>query len=79
MPYDAEQMEAAEPIYQTRPGWKTSTKGIQRLSDLPAAAQDYLRYLAEISGAPFAFVSTGPERNETIIDHDVLAGCGLKM
>lgn len=79
VPYDAEQMEAAEPIYVTRPGWKTSTKGVQQFGDLPAAAQDYLRYLAEISGAPFAFVSTGPERNETIIDQGVLASCGLEM
>lgn len=68
VPYDAEQMEAAEPIYETMPGWKSPTRGIQRLADLPARAQAYINRLAELSGAPFAFISTGPERNETIID-----------
>jgi adenylosuccinate synthase len=79
VPYDAEQMAAAEPIYETRPGWKSTTRGVQRFSDLPELAQDYLRYLARISGAPFAFISTGPERNETIIDHEVLGACGLRI
>jgi adenylosuccinate synthase len=61
------------------PGWKTSTKGTRQFADLPPRARDYLRYLAEVSGAPFAFISTGPERNETIIDHSILAKSGLPL
>jgi len=79
VPYDAEQMEAAEPIYETMAGWKSTTRGIQRLADLPPRAQAYLERLAELSGAPFAFISTGPERNETIIDHEVLGRRGLRL
>jgi adenylosuccinate synthase len=72
-------MDEATPIYETLPGWKTSTRGIRRLADLPPRARDYLAYLAEISGAPFAFISTGPERNETIIEPDILARAGVKI
>ncbi|MEY4166965.1 MAG: hypothetical protein RIR52_789 [Acidobacteriota bacterium] len=79
IPYDAGQMDEATPIYETLPGWKTSTRGIRRLADLPPRARDYLAYLAEISGAPFAFISTGPERNETIIEPDILARAGVKI
>ena len=79
VPYDASLMAAAEPIYETMPGWKTGTQGIYRFVDLPEKAQAYLNRLSELSGAPFAFISTGPERNETIIEHDVLGQCGLKL
>ena len=79
IPYDAGQMERAEPVYETLPGWKTTTRGIRRLADLPPRARDYLRYLAEVSGAPFAFISTGPERSETIIESEILARAGLQI
>lgn len=79
IPFDAEQLESAEPVYENMPGWKSSTKGTRRLADLPPRAQDYLRFLAEVSGTPFAFISTGPERNETIIDHDILTAAGLRI
>lgn len=77
IPYDAGQLDQAVPVYETLPGWKSSTRGARRHADLPARAQYYLHFLAEISGAPFAFVSTGPERNETIIDSDFLDRAGL--
>lgn len=79
VPYDATAMEQAEPIYETMPGWQQKTVGIDKLANLPAKAQTYIARLAELSGAPFAFISTGPERNETIIDTAVLEGCGLKL
>src|SRR5581483_5801664 len=66
IPYDADQMEQAEPVYETMPGWKEKTAGAGNYTDLPARARAYIERLAELSGAPFAFVSTGPERNETI-------------
>jgi len=76
VPYDANQMALAEPIYETWPGWRERTVGISNFADLPAKAQSYIRRLEELSGAPFAFISTGAERNETIIASDVLSRCG---
>jgi adenylosuccinate synthase len=79
VPYDATQMEIAEPVYETMPGWKEKTAGVSGFADLPAGARTYIARLAELSGAPFAFISTGPERNETIFDHAVLSQCGLEI
>ncbi len=79
IPYDAGELEAAEPIYEIWPGWQASTQGIANFDDLPAKAKNYLERLAEISGAPFAFISTGPERNETIIDKELLEKFGLRL
>jgi adenylosuccinate synthase len=79
VPYDANGMSAAEPIYETMPGWQEKTVGISQLADLPAKAHTYIEYLAKLSGAPFAFISTGAERNETIIDKEVLSRCGLDL
>jgi adenylosuccinate synthase len=77
IPYDAEAMNAAEPIYETMPGWQSRTIGLTDFSALPARAQAYVKRLAELSGAPFAFISTGAERNETIIDMALLQQLGL--
>jgi adenylosuccinate synthase len=79
VPYDADQMNAAEPVYETMPGWKTKTVGISNFNELPQRAKEYLNRLAELSGAPFAFISTGAERNETIIEREVLSNCGLNV
>lgn len=79
VPYDADQMNAAEPVYETMPGWLSKTVGISNFDDLPERAKQYLTRLSEVSGAPFAFISTGAERNETIISTDVLSRCGLHL
>ncbi len=79
VPFDAQQMTEAEPVYETLPGWKEKTVGISKLEDLPTRARAYLQRLAELSGAPFAFISTGAERNETIIAQDALRHCGLDL
>lgn len=79
IPYDSSALESAEPIYESFPGWKARTAGIDRFQDLPEGARKYIARLAELSGAPFAFISTGPERNETIIDDSVLASCGFTV
>jgi adenylosuccinate synthase len=79
VPYDAQQMFEAEPVYETLPGWQEKTVGISKAEDLPARARAYLERLAELSGAPFAFISTGAERNETIISTEVLRHCGLEL
>jgi adenylosuccinate synthase len=79
VPYDANQMTNAQPVYETLPGWQEKTVGISRLEDLPERARLYVERLAELSGAPFAFISTGAERNETIISSDVLRQCGWEL
>lgn len=79
VPYDADQMNSAEPVYETMPGWKSKTVGISNFDELPPRAKEYVNRLAELSGAPFAFISTGAERNETIIGTGVLNECGLNL
>jgi len=66
-PTAVEAVEACEPIYEAMPGWQASTVGVRRYDDLPENAQRYLERLQQIVGAPIDIVSTGPDRNETII------------
>jgi adenylosuccinate synthase len=61
-----EDVERVKPVYETLPGWKTKTTAATRYEELPAAAQRYVRFLEEKSGASAVFVSTGPRREETI-------------
>jgi adenylosuccinate synthase len=67
MPATYRALEAIEPVYEMMPGWHTSTRGIARFDELPAEARAYLRFLEERTGVEVGGVSTGPERNETII------------
>jgi adenylosuccinate synthase len=67
LPYGAENITLCEPIYEDHPGWSTSTVGVKKWDDLPAAAQNYLRRFETLVGAPIALVSTGPDREETIV------------
>ncbi len=67
MPATHSAMEAIEPVYKNMPGWKTSTRGIPTFEALPEKARAYLNFLEERSGVEIGGVSTGPERNETII------------
>jgi adenylosuccinate synthase len=69
-PCGAVAFERCEPVYETLPGWCSSTVGMKRLDDLPSAARAYLDRMEELTGVPVAIVSTGPDRDETIIiDH----------
>jgi adenylosuccinate synthase len=67
LPYGAENIELCEPIYEDHPGWSGSTVGVKRWEDLPKSAQVYLRRMEALVGAPIALVSTGPDREETIV------------
>ncbi len=67
MPATYRALEAIEPVYETIPGWKTTTRGITRFEDLPEGARSYLNYLEKQTGVEIGGISTGPERNETII------------
>ncbi len=67
LPFGAAELERCEPIYEEMPGWSDSTVGVQQWDALPLAARHYLERLTEIAGAPIDLVSTGPDRDETIL------------
>ncbi len=67
MPATFRALEAVEPVYETLPGWKSETRGLQRHQDLPLRARDYLKFLSERTGVEIGCISTGPERDETIL------------
>ncbi len=58
---------AVEPVYEDMPGWTESTVGLTRYEQLPLNAQRYLERIQEVVGVPVDIVSTGPDREQTII------------
>jgi adenylosuccinate synthase len=74
MPYSAATLAECIPVYETMPGWNSKTSGITKYEDLPDAAKNYIRRIEELTGVPVALISTGPERDETIIrDNSAIA------
>ena len=73
-PTNAKAFARCVPIYQTVPGWKTSTEDCRALADLPKQALDYLKFLAELMAVPIAIVSLGASRDQTIIVEDPIHG-----
>ncbi len=65
---------AAEPIYETIAGWSASTKGARSYAELPAEAVKYIRRVEELIEAPVTLLSTGPERDDTIMMRDPFEG-----
>ncbi|MFR6027874.1 MAG: adenylosuccinate synthetase, partial [Sutterella wadsworthensis] len=70
MPAGADAVAECEPIYEEFPGWKESTFGVTKWDELPETARQYLTRLSEVAGAPIALVSTGPDREQTILHVD---------
>lgn len=66
-PYGAELMEKCEPEYEELPGWSEATEGVREYGQLPVNARAYLDRMAELAGIPIDIVSTGAERDDTII------------
>jgi adenylosuccinate synthase len=66
-PADLKQLAACEPIYETLPGWSQPTRGATTVEALPAEARAYVRRLEEVTGVPAGIISTGSDREETII------------
>ena len=66
VPADIELLAKCEPVYAEFPGWKTSTTHCTKWKQLPGAARNYLRALAELTGARLKIVSVGPAREQTI-------------
>ena len=73
LPCGADALSRCEPVYEEFPGWTESTFGVTRWEDLPESAQKYLSRLSEVAGCPIALVSTGPDRNQTILLKDPFA------
>ena len=67
LPFGASNIEGLEAIYEELPGWTESTYGVRTLDGLPANARRYLDRLAEVCGVPIDLISTGPDRDETIV------------
>jgi len=67
LPSGAEEVALCEPVFEDMPGWSESTFGVKKYEDLPANAKAYLKRLEEVCGAPVDMISTGPDREETIV------------
>jgi adenylosuccinate synthase len=67
LPIGADDVAGCKPIYETVSGWSENTFGVKTWDGLPKNAQNYLKRLEALCGVPVAIVSTGPEREETIV------------
>ena len=66
-PAVAHDLRLIKPVYETLPGWKCDTVGVTEFENLPAKAQNYVRFLSDKIGVEIGLISTGPERDQTII------------
>ena len=71
VPSLADDLLKTKPIYETLPGWKSSTAGITRYNELPIEACQYLDKIEEICGVPISMISVGPKREQTILLRDL--------
>lgn len=67
LPSGADKVAQAKPVLEEMPGWTESTVGVTDFDRLPVNAQRYLKRMSEVCGVKIDMVSTGPDRNETII------------
>ena len=67
LPVGAEELERCTPVYEEMPGWQESTVGVREHAKLPAAARAYLARIESLCGVPIDLISTGPDREETIV------------
>ena len=67
LPYGADSIDHCEPIFEDHPGWTESTFGVKTWEGLPKNAQTYLKRVEQLVGASIDIVSTGPDRDETIV------------
>jgi len=67
LPVGAEELAECEPVYEEMPGWAQSTLGVRKLEALPPAACDYLKRIEAVCEVPIDLISTGAERDDTIV------------
>ena len=70
LPSSSEDQFKIKPIYKTFPGWKSQTRGIRNIQDLPEKAKNYIYALEDFIGAKISSISTSPERDDTILIED---------
>jgi adenylosuccinate synthase len=63
----ADDLERCEPVYESMPGWNQSTVGVKTFDGLPKDAQNYIKRMETLCGVPIDMISTGPDREETIV------------
>ena len=73
-PSSSDDFARCKPIFKTLKGWQCSTEECRKLEDLPKAAMDYLRFLADLMEVPIAIVSLGASRDQTIVVEDPIHG-----
>nr|WP_314264167.1 adenylosuccinate synthase [uncultured Moellerella sp.] len=69
-PLAADEWEGLEPVYESMPGWDDITFGVKVRDQLPQAALNYIKRIEELTGIPVDIISTGPDRDETMILRD---------
>ena len=67
LPVVVDRFAECKPVYEELPGWQDSTVGVTTLKELPANARNYLARIEELAGVPVDIISTGPDREQTII------------
>jgi len=67
IPAEVEKLAHVEPEYRTLPGWNKPTPGIREIKELPIQARDYLNFVSDELELEIGMVSTGPERDATIV------------
>jgi adenylosuccinate synthase len=77
-PADLKLLATCEPVYESLPGWQAPTRGVTRDDQLPREARAYIARLEEVTGVPAGILSTGSDREETIIRDPELAGASLR-
>lgn len=73
LPLSAEEFEGCRPVYVDMPGWAESTLGVTKFDDLPLNARAYINEVEKLAGVPIDIISTGPDRNETIVRRDLFS------
>ena len=72
LPASQSDFHHAKPIYEYLPGWKEDISKARSVADLPKNAQEYVKFLEKISGAPMSAIGVGPGRDETIVVRDLI-------
>ncbi|MBT8066635.1 MAG: adenylosuccinate synthase [Gammaproteobacteria bacterium] len=70
VPVVVDRFAECKPVYEEWPGWQESTVGVTNFDDLPQKARDYLARIEELAGVPIDIISTGPDREQTIVKTD---------
>jgi adenylosuccinate synthase len=78
IPAQASGYEKIECIYRKMPGWATPTQAMKTVEELPKAARDYLAFIEKETGARVGMISTGPDREQTILVPEFISALGLK-